>query len=33
MTKTKLIQEVNRMRFGEVYVNWKNGSLTQEEAG
>jgi transposase len=30
--RTKLLQEVRKMRFGEAYGYWKKRSFTQEEA-
>lgn len=32
MTRTKVLQEVRKMRFEEAYEGWKKGRLTQEEA-
>jgi transposase len=32
MKRTKLLQEVRKMRFGEAYGYWKKRSFTQEEA-
>src|ERR1035437_8360947 len=33
MRRTKLLQEIRKMRFGEVYEGWNSGRLTQAEAG
>jgi transposase InsO family protein len=33
MEQTKLLQEIRMMRFNEAYDGWKDGRLTQEEAG
>lgn len=32
MTKTNLLQEVRKMRFGEAYAGWNQGRLSQSEA-
>ena len=33
MNRTKLLQEIRKMRFEEAYGGWQTGRLTQEEAG
>ena len=32
MRKTKLLQEIRKMRFEELYMGWKAKRLTQAEA-
>lgn len=32
MKRTKLLQEVRKMRFKEAYGGWRRGAITQEEA-
>ena len=32
MTKTRLLQEIRKMRFEEAYGGWQERRLTQEEA-
>jgi len=32
MRRTEVLQEVRKMRFGEMYEGWKQRRLTQEEA-
>src|ERR1035437_8929285 len=33
MRRTKLLQEIRKMRFEEAYLGWNEGRLTQAEAG
>ena len=33
MSRTKLLQEIRKMRFVEAYGEWNAGRLTQAEAG
>ncbi len=33
MKRTKLLQEIRKMRFEEIYGDWLNKRISQEEAG